>query len=161
MKPATMWPLAVVLVLAATVGVNVWMIFAANDPNGAVIEPDYYRKAVEWDSTLVRRARSDALGWTADATIGATDGARAHVRVTLTDSTGAPVTGAAMALEAVHNLDGSRHPGADLPETGPGVYEADAPLDRPGMWELRLTAKRQGAEFLADLRRDAARGPAR
>lgn len=161
MKPAAMWPLAVVAVLAITVGANVWLIWEARDPNGAVIEPDYYRKAVAWDSLAARQARSDALGWTADAAVGPTDGARAHVRVTLADSLRAPVAGATMTLEAIHNLDGARRARAELAETAPGVYEADAPLDRAGMWELRLVALHSGALFQTSLRRDAPRGPAR
>jgi len=159
MKPATMWPLAVVGVLAITVAANVWLMWAAADPNGAVVEPDYYRKAVQWDSLAVRQARSDALGWRADAAIGPESGGRAHVRATLADSLGAPVEGAEVELEAVHNLDGARHVRATLGETSPGTYEADAALDRRGMWELRLTARRAGEEFLASLRRDAPAGP--
>lgn len=161
MKPGALWPIAVVAVLAITVGANLWLIWAAQDPNGAVIEPDYYRKAVQWDSLSARRARSDALGWRVDAALGATNGARAHVRATLADSLGAPVAGADVSLEAVHNLQGARRVTAALLETAPGVYEADAALGRRGMWELRISARRGPEEFLASLRRDAARGPAR
>jgi nitrogen fixation protein FixH len=155
MKPAALWPIAVVGVLAITVGANVWLIWEARDPNGAVIEPDYYRKAVAWDSTAARRARSEALRWSADAALGATDGARAHVRATLADSLGAPVTGADVKLEAIHNLEAANRVHAALPESAPGVYEADAALDRAGLWELRLTATRGGDVFLTSLRRDA------
>ena len=161
MKPGALWPVAIVGVLAITVGANVWMLWAAHDPNGAVVEPDYYRKAVAWDSLAAGQARSDGLRWTVDAVLGASDGARAHVRATLADSLGAPVAGAQVTLEAVHNLDGARHVRAALPESAPGVYEADASLDRSGMWELRLTARRGTDVFLARLRRDAAGGRAR
>lgn len=157
MKPAQLWPAAVVGVLAITVGANVWLIWAARDPNGAVIEPDYYRKAVAWDTTAARQARSDDLRWRADAALGATDGARAHVRATLVDSLGAPVAGADVRLEAIHNLEAARRVHATLGESAPGVYEADAALDRAGLWELRLTARRGGELFLTSLRRDAGR----
>lgn len=60
MKPAALWPLAVIGVLAVTVGANVWLIQVAREPNGAVIEPDYYRRAVAWDSLAARQGRSDA-----------------------------------------------------------------------------------------------------
>lgn len=160
MKSGAMWPIAVVAVLAITVGANVWLIWAAGDPNGAVIEPDYYRRAVMWDSLSARQARSDALGWSVDAALGATDGARAHVRATLADSLGAPVGGAELRLVAIHNLAGARPVSANLRETAPGTYEADAALDRRGLWELRFTARRGSEEFLASLRRDAP-GPLR
>jgi nitrogen fixation protein FixH len=161
MKPGALWPIAIVGVLAITVGANVWLLWEARDPNGAVIEPDYYRKAVAWDSLAARQARSDDLRWTADAALGASRGGRAHVRATLADSLGAPVAGARVELEAVHNLDGARHVRSELAESAPGVYEADAALDRAGMWELRLTATRGGDVFLASLRRDAPTGGAR
>lgn len=161
MKPATLWPLAVVGVLAITVGANAWLVWKARDPNGAVIEPDYYRKAVAWDSLAARPGRSDALGWSADAAIGPAAGGGARVRATLADSLGAPVAGAAVGLEAVHNLAAATHVHATLAETAPGVYEAEAALGRPGLWELRLTATRGGDVFLVRLRRDAPRGSPR
>lgn len=161
MKPAALWPAAVVGVLAITVGANVWLVWMAREPNGAVIEPDYYRKAVAWDSLAARQGRSDALGWTADASIGPDAAGRVRVRATIADSLGAPVTGAGVALEAVHNLAAGAHVRARLAEVAPGVYEADAALDRHGLWELRLTATRGADVFLARLRRDAPRGSGR
>lgn len=160
MKPATLWPAAVVAVLAITVGANAWLMWKARDPNGAVIEPDYYRKAVAWDSLAARQGRSDALRWSADATIGPAARGLARVRATLADSLGVPVAGAAVRLEAVHNLAAAHPVLAPLAETAPGVYEAETALDRPGLWELRLTATRGADVFLARLRRDAPRGSA-
>jgi nitrogen fixation protein FixH len=161
MKPGAMWPVAIAGVLAITVGANAWLAWEARDPNGAVIEPDYYRKAVAWDSLAARQARSDGLRWGIDAVLGPAVRGRAHVRATLADSLGAPLSGARVRLEAVHNLEAARPSRADLSETSPGVYEANAPLDRPGLWELRFTATRGGAVFLARLRRDAPGGTVR
>lgn len=161
MKPAAMWPAAVVAVLAITVGANAWLMWKAREPNGAVLEPDYYRKAVAWDSLAARQGRSDALRWRAEATIGPAAGGRARVRAVLADSLGAPVTGAAVTLEAVHNLAAATPVRAALAETAPGTYEADAALGRPGLWELRLAATRGAEQFLVRLRRDAPRGGAR
>lgn len=160
MRPGALWPVAVVGVLAITVGANAWLLWEARDPNGAVIEPDYYRKAVAWDSLTARQGRSDALGWSADATIGPASGGRARVRVTLADSLGAPVAGAAVRVEGVHNLAAARPVTAALAETAPGVYEAVAPLARPGLWELRLAATRGADAFQARLRREAPRAGA-
>jgi len=161
MKPAAMWPAAVVAVLAITVGANVWLAWKAREPNGAVLEPDYYRKAVAWDSLAALQGRSDALRWSADAAIGAAAGGRAHLRATLADSLGAPVTGASVTLEAVHNLAAATPVHASLAETAPGTYEADAALGRPGLWELRLAATRGEDRFLVRLRRDTPRRSAR
>ena len=60
------WPWLLATGLLGIVAVNVTMLFVANsDANGSVVEPDYYRKAVQWDSTMAHRAASDRLGWTA------------------------------------------------------------------------------------------------
>ena len=66
------WPWLLVLGMSGIVGVNVVMLFVANsDANGVVVEPDYYRKAVQWDSTMAHRAASDLLGWTATVALSA------------------------------------------------------------------------------------------
>lgn len=161
MNPARAWPLAVVGVLAITVAGNAWLLWEARDPNLAGIEPDYYRKAVAWDSLAARQGRSDALGWRADAAIGASAGGLARVRATLADSLGAPVAGAEVRLEGVHNLAAATRVRASLEETSPGVYEGEAALARPGLWELRITARRGPDVFQASLRRDAPRGAGR
>ena len=155
MKPAALWPVAVVGVLAVTVGANLWLLVLSREPNAAVVEPDYYHKAVAWDSTMAERSRSDGLRWTLDATLGAAGRDGGSVTARLADSTGAPLTGARVRLEAVTNLDAAHHVVADLPETAPGLYAGHAGLTRPGLWELRFTATRGGERFLATLRRDA------
>ena len=50
-------------VLALTVAGNLWVMRIANADPSFSVEPDYYRKAVDWDSTMAQRARNEALGW--------------------------------------------------------------------------------------------------
>jgi nitrogen fixation protein FixH len=155
MKPATLWPLGVVAALALTVGANLWVLHLAGDRDAAVVEPDYYRKALAWDSTLAQQARDRALGWRVAADLGplARDG-RARVAVRLLDRDGHAVRAAAVALEAVHNLDAARPRRATLAPDGDG-YAAEVPLGRPGLWELRLDVRRGADHFVTCLRRDA------
>jgi len=149
-----MWPLGITAALLFTVGANVVMLIAASsDANGSVVEPEYYRKAVDWDRTLVQRAASERLGWTARATIGtATSGV---VRVSLTDSLGAAVRGADVSVTLIHNRDAAHPLSAVLPQAADGAYEAVMVIPHRGQWEVRVQAHREAQRFVATLRADA------
>lgn len=160
MQAGKWWPLALAGVLGVTVAANVFLLYAANDRNAAVVEPDYYRKAVAWDSTAAQSAENETLGWRLDAAIlplAADGGGRVQVRVVARD--GAPLAGAGVALTAIHNLDAAHRPqaGTVLDADGAGVLEL--PLRHAGLWELRFRVTHGAAQFTADLRREAVRAP--
>lgn len=151
MNPAKAWPLAMAAVLALTVVTNVALLVAANGPDRAVPERDYYRKALAHDSTLAQRARDAALGWSAAARIEpAARGARVELR--LAGGDGAPIAGARVALEALHNREAARPVTGVLADAGGGRYVAVLPLARPGRWELRVDARRGAERFTAIVR---------
>jgi len=158
MKPGAWWPVAMVAVLGVTVAANAWLLVAANDPNAVVVEPDYYRRALRWDSTSAEAAASARLGWRADAAIGALDDAgRAGVRVRLSGADGQPVTGARVELTAIHNREAALHRTATLAGAG-GDYAAEIELAHAGLWELRIDARRGAEHFVTRLRRDTGAG---
>jgi len=158
MRAARLWPLAVSAVLALTVGANVLLFRAAHDRNAAAVEPDYYRKAVRWDSTMAEERASAALGWHADAGLGPLARAGAQLTVRLAGPGGAPIEGATVTVTAIHNLDALHHVNARLAPLGGGVYGARLPLRHAGLWELRVEAARGGERFRVTLRRDAPAG---
>lgn len=160
MKKGWIWPLMITAALLFTVGANVVMLAAASgDANGAVVEPEYYRKAVEWDRTMARRAESDRLGWRATAALGAASGdgeaLRRTVRIALTDSARAAVRGADVSVTMIHNLDAATPVHGALVAMPDGSYSADLPAQRPGLWELRVAARRGTERFQVTLRADA------
>jgi len=161
MKPGAWWPIAIVGVLAVTVGANVALMIAARDPNAYVVEPDYYEKAVRWDSTLAQARHDVALGWAVDARLGPWSPRGTPLELALADSTGAPLASALVEVELVNNLDPAHAVHASLAPRSPGRYAANVALPRAGLWELRTTVRRAGELFTADLRRDALRGAAR
>jgi nitrogen fixation protein FixH len=159
MRAAKLWPIAIVGMLAVNVIATGVLMWAANDDEANAIESDYYRKAVAWDSTVAARERGVALGWSMDATLGTlgADG-MATVAVTLADSAGAPLEGAAVTLEAIHNAH-ARHPlRATLTPSAPGHHEARLPFQWAGRWELRLEVARDGVRVPSSVRREAVRG---
>jgi len=159
MRAARLWPAGVAVVLAVTVGANLAVLRAAHDRHAAAVEPDYYRRAVRWDSTAAEERRSAALGWSADAGLGALSRAGALLTVRLAGPDGAPLDGASVEVTAVHNADALHRIGAHLEALGRGLYGARLPLHHAGLWELRLTAVRGGDRFRVTLRREAAPGP--
>jgi nitrogen fixation protein FixH len=158
MRPVRLWPLAVVAALVLTAGANLLVFQLAGDRNAAAVEPDYYRKAVRWDSAAAEGRRSAALGWRADAELGPVTRAGASVTVRLADRDGAPLDGAAVVVAAVHNLDALHPVRARLAPLGGGVYGARLPLRHAGLWELRLATVRGADRFDVTLRRDAVPG---
>ncbi len=154
------WPWLVAALLIATVaGQGVMLYAAASDPTFAV-EPDYYRKAVDFDDVIAQEAANRRLGWSASAEIGARAAAGAEFSLHCTDAKGGAVAGARVAVVAISNLDGERHVSASLAERGDGRYAALLPLDRDGLWEFRIDAVLGADHFTADLHGDAAARPA-
>lgn len=159
MKNPHAWPLAMAAVLAITVVANLALLVAANAPGAAQVEPDYYRRALAWDSTQAERARSAALGWRAAARFIPRPGHPAWIVVDLADASGRAVTGARLGLVAVHNLEPGASSSWTLTEVAPGRYRAEVAPHHAGRWELRLAASHERERFTAILHADLAQAP--
>lgn len=143
------WPMLLALGMSGIVGVNVWMlVVASGDANGSVVEPDYYRKAVAWDSTMALRAASDRLGWRAEVSLTGGSGAASTLEVRLADSAGVAVSGAEVAATLIHNADAATHVEVALRDLGEGRYAGEPTLTHPGLWEVRITAVRGASHFM-------------
>ena len=146
LAPSVRWPLGIAAILGATVAANLVVMRVASDDPSFAVEPDYYRRAVGWDSTLAQARASAALGWrVATQVTPLVAGAPATVTLAITDRDGAPVTGATVAVEALFNARANDRHTATLPEVAPGRYAAPLPLARAGVWELRVQVRRDGA----------------
>ena len=165
MNPARLWPVAIIGVLALTVGANAWILYeASRDPNGAALESDYYRKAVAYDSTLAQSRRDVTLGWRLAVTTGAYDPAGTPLTLSLVDRDGQPLTGATIDLVAIHNLEGGRELSSSFVTGSDGSATQCVPLHHAGLWQLRFDVRHGGEHFTSDVRHEvrvAAREPAR
>lgn len=159
MKKGWYWPWFIAALLFFTAGFQGWLIFAATHDPSMAIEPDYYRKAVAWDQRMAQDSVSESLRWETRLALGAIDRDGARVTLRLGDSTGAPVRGARVRVVAIHNLEGSHHIEGGLEAQGDGSYAARLPLDRAGLWEVRVDAIRGREHFTASLRADATASP--
>jgi hypothetical protein len=161
MKRGSWWPIAVVAILTLTVGANFAVYYVANSDQGIAIEPDYYRKAVAWDSTMAQARDNVAIGWRVTPTLAAfTQRDGAGLSVMLTDSTGAAISGATVKVSAFYNARAGIVTDTTL-AAGAGDYEGRLPVHHGGVWELRFDVRRGAIHFTATSRVEAvpAAGP--
>lgn len=152
MKKGMGWPIGIVVILLATVASNVAVIVLTSDDPSFAVEPDYYRKAVAWDSTEARRDRSDALGWRASARVDTLANGASEITIALTDASGAAVRSASVRGALLHVARANDVQQVVFAATDDGRYVARAEMERAGVWELRLTADRNSEHFLQTLR---------
>jgi nitrogen fixation protein FixH len=106
------------------------------------VEPDYYQRAVDWDSTVARGQRSVALGWGTDVRLAPPEGGHAILSVTLTTRNGVPLDSADVRAALSHNAEGAKVYEVRLLATGPGLYAARVPASVQGLWRVDLAATR-------------------
>lgn len=153
------WPIGIAAVLLLTVGANAGVYWAANDSNAAAVEPDYYRKAVAWDSTLAQEARDQALGWRVEAEFGPRQpGGRRELVIRLHDAAGAPLADAGIRLTAIHNTWAATPLDGTAETDRSGTARLALPFRHDGLWELRLDIRHGRERYTASLRREAAPG---
>lgn len=153
------WPIGITVVLGLTVVANFWVMRVANDDPSFAIEPDYYKKAVAFDSTIAEERRSATLGWSASASIVAGGANGATVTVTLRDAQQQPVQGATVRIAALANARANTILSANLTESAPGEYRAPLAAQRPGQWEVRVDAVKGTQHFVTSTRTDLAAAP--
>jgi nitrogen fixation protein FixH len=148
------WPLGITAILLTFASANLWMMHVAGSDPSFAVEPDYYQKAVAFDSTMAAEARSARLGWNASSVIAVVDGG-ARVAVTLRDSAGQPVTGARVSVDARFNARANDVLTGTLAEDGPGTYSAPLKVGHGGEWEVRVDAVRGEQHFVTSTRAQA------
>lgn len=140
MNSARLWPAALVAVLAITVVANVAIYWTANHDTSFAVEPDYYQRAIDWDSTMAREQRSTALGWSAEVRLAPPDAGEATLSVTLAARGGAPLDSADVRAALSHNAHGADVFQVRLLPSGPGRYAARVPSAAQGLWRVDLAA---------------------
>ena len=152
------WPLGITMVLTLFVAVNLYLMrLAGADPSFAV-EPDYYQKAVKFDSTISVERASAALGWVASSALTRGDSGTT-LTVTLANAYGAPIAGATVSASARFIARANDVLTATLREVAPGRYQAPIAVKHAGQWEIRVDASRNTERFFASTRAEAAATP--
>lgn len=150
------WPVGIAAVLLLSAGSNIAVMLVAQRDPAFAVEPEYYKKAIEWDASMAQERANAVLQWRASARLvtAPTDGALGSIVVDVTDANGQPLTKASVSVEAMHNARASDRIRAALRETIPGTYTASIPAHRPGEWEVRLVIEQGAQRFTTSLRVD-------
>jgi hypothetical protein len=152
------WPIGITAILGATVVANLVMMRVANNDPSFAVEPDYYKKAVFYDSTMAQTHRNLDLGWGvqtfADSIV---PGKPTRLRVVLRDEKALPLLGARVEATVLFNARANDLTTATLTDEGAGVYAATLPINTPGEWEIRVNATRDTSHFTASRRMTAVR----
>jgi nitrogen fixation protein FixH len=147
------WALAPVVMIASMLGGLGYMAHLATDDPSFAVEKDYYKKAIDWDSTQAQAATNARLGWSIDLSVEPRDQQLSLV-VHAKDSHGAPLRNANVRVEAFANARASHVVKADLQPQTDGALAASIPLVRPGLWEFRFVVESAGQRFTEVVRRD-------
>jgi nitrogen fixation protein FixH len=152
------WVGLIVALLGSQIVLLTGMVYVAiGDPSFAV-EPDYYQKGLNWDTTARQLAQNQRLGWTVRIHIpkeSTFSGERA-VRFTLVDPQDRPVEGAAVDVVAFPHARGENRHSATLLEVESGVYEGAIPFRRTGVWEFRFAVRKGEDTFTHVVQRNVA-----
>ena len=158
MKSGMGWPIGVATILAATVVANIVVMRIASDDPAFAVEPDYYRKAVQFDSTMAQQRQNLSLGWGFDAAIDSIgDGRQTRLAVKLRDASASPLPGARVAVMARFNARANDTLSAVLTEEAPGTYVTTLPIAHAGVWEVRVDATHGSQRFSTSARVNAVR----
>jgi nitrogen fixation protein FixH len=148
MKAGIGWPIGIALILGGTVAGNLIMMRVANDDPSMAIEPDYYKKAVDFDSTMAQERRSNALGWTAVSSMDSiVNGRPTRVHVRLRDASGASVSDATVQVTALFNARANDLQSGSLQRETDSSYSVPLNIRFPGEWEVRVDAVRGSEHF--------------
>lgn len=151
------WPTLVAAALFGNVALGFFLLRVAKGDEHFAVEPDYYRKAVAWDSTMAQATRNTALGWQLTPRLSAVQpGQEATLVLDVRDAAGLAVAGAVITIEAMpvaYATEVLR--AAMLPNGAAGRYRAALAMSRTGLWELRITVVRGTERFTSNLRLEA------
>lgn len=148
MSAGRLWPVSIAGVLALTVVANGFLLYEATKPGTEAVEPDYYRKAVNWDSAMAQARRNVVLAWRVE---GRLDSA-GRLTLSLTDAAGRPLEDAHVAVEGFALAQAARLYHATLDLDPDGRYEGTVPSPQRGLHEVRVTVTRGADRFTAVLR---------
>lgn len=156
---AWFWMLVPVGLLVTSVSGWLVMVSIAVDDPGVSVEPDYYKKAADFDREIDQRVLNQELGWSvAVQQLQLAEDGTARLVLSAQDRAGAPLEDVSVVATAFFNARGKEVHQLSLREVEPGRYEGVIPRARVGLWEIRVRIS-GSASFTATLRTDLREAP--
>jgi len=149
-KGLTGWHVLIITAIAFGIvfAVNITFIVLSLETFTGEDVPDAYDRGIAYNDVLDERAAQAALGWTAALGAELTTGTTAAISVDLTDSEGAPVTGAEVTILFRRTTHDGEDTSVTLSELNEGTYTANVELPGAGQWDVRGHAERGANEAL-------------
>jgi len=145
-----LWPGMVFVLIGLNFCIVGFTVYAAGRHRSShAIEPDYDRKALNWNETARQIAHNAELGWTirvdsVDAGI---------ITATLLDRRGEAIHGADIAVEGFHHARRGDVLHSTLAASSAGGYRAELAVHAAGLWEFRFTVRHGGEVFTSAITR--------
>lgn len=146
MSPGTRWVAIIVGLLVGNAIAVVLLVGVSSGEARRRVLPDYYQRAVAWDSTMAAARASADLGWQVGV-----DAQGREVTITVVDRGRAPVTDATVRLTAVPRGRVDATVAGAAVAVAPGVYRVALVGERGGLHDVALRIER-GAEAFMDER---------
>jgi nitrogen fixation protein FixH len=151
------WLIVVISLLSIMLMANGTLLWKALDDPSHVVVKDYYKKAVDWDSTAEQIATNDKLGWQVDLAFDEVapgvenaidDGGKPNVllRVYLKDNAGQPLKDAVVNLSCYFNARAANVFESTLKKDG-DAYSSALRLGPAGVWQFYLEIEHAGSFF--------------
>lgn len=147
------WLVIIVSLLLMNATIVAITVYYATSDKSVVTEPDYYAKAVDFESVIKQRETSALLGWSAAPSLrAAIDGRTMELVITLADREGQPLSGASVSAVAFANTRAGQRQPLTLTsvDQASNKYASPIMIDRSGVWNIRITATRDGKNFTRD-----------
>lgn len=140
-RPFTGWHMTIILVafFVVVMSVNIFMAVSAISTFGGTVVDNSYVASQKFNGWLDAARRQQQMGWRRAIAL---DDAR-HVRVTLTDQAGQPVSVGIITGRAIHPLGRAPEVKLTFQSVGHGVYRAQQALPA-GRWQVRVTLAGHG-----------------
>ncbi len=145
------WPLMLLgMFLVSASFVIVTAVLGAGS-GSHMVEPDYYARAVDWDSERERLEAAERLGW--DVRVSASGvlnpvGTRL-VSVLIFDSEGDPIESAIVQAICFAHTQAHDRTETEIPHVGAGQYQTRIQgMHTGGLWEFRVSIDAQGEQAL-------------
>lgn len=153
------WPTIVTCILVGNLVLGVVLVRIATGDDHFAVEPDYYRRAIGWDTVQAQARHNLALGWQLSATvepINPTTPTAVVFHLTDRDGVAVPVDQAQIEARAVAYASEVVR-GLATPTSEPGVLRAAMSFHREGLWEIQVAVTRGDDHFTETLRLDLSR----
>lgn len=132
-----------VLFFGSVAAVNGVMIYDALSTFRGEVVAHPYEKGIAYNSDIKEAREQEARGWKVDGVVNREADGMAHIAVTARDATGAALAGLQMHATLEAPADVKRDKPIELSDAGGGAYQG-ATQAQPGVWDLELTASRDG-----------------